>query len=53
MEGKLTAVVNSHREHLVFIMCVRFPTFRNVLKEQFTQKGGEGKKYVLPLESGN
>lgn len=37
MEGKLTAVVKSHREHLLF-MCVRCPTFKNVLKEQFTKK---------------
>lgn len=35
MERKLTAVVKSHREHLVFIMRVRCPTFKNVLKEQF------------------
>lgn len=40
MEGKLTAVVKSHREHLLFIMCVRSPTFKNVLKEQFTKKSG-------------
>lgn len=38
MEGKLTAVVKSHREHLLFIMCVRCPTFKNVLKEQFTKQ---------------
>lgn len=38
MERKLTAVVKSHREHLVFIMRVRCPTFKNVLKEQFDLK---------------
>lgn len=43
MEGKLTAV-KSHREHLLFIMCVRCPTFKNVLKEQFTKKKKEKEK---------
>lgn len=43
MERKLTAVVKSHREHLVFIMRVRCPTFKNVLKEQFDLKKKEQK----------
>lgn len=38
MERKLTAAVKSHREHLVFIMRVRSPTFKNVLKQQFDLK---------------
>lgn len=42
MEGKLTAVVKSHRERLLF-MCVRCPTFKNVLKEHFTKKEKEKK----------
>lgn len=43
MERKLTAVVKSHREHLVFIMRVRCPTFKNVLKEQFDLKKKKNK----------
>lgn len=47
MERKLTAVVKSHREHLVFIMRVRCPTFKNVLKEQFDFKKNKNKDTAI------